>query len=131
MKTKTIELTEEQYNTLKEFDRHLTTAFKARYVTAIYTSTAMKLFDIYNEVYGTNKKATTCMNCVLEVCMKLGKLYFEHQEKQKTAEAEQEPAKGKKSSQRGKKTTKNKTVKKQDNGEDNRGTDTELGSEDA
>lgn len=100
---KTIELTAEQHDALKPYERHLTTAYKARYVTAIYTSTADKLFSIYNSVYGTNKKATTCMSCVLEICMKLGKLYFEYQEKQKTVEVEQEPTKEKKPSTKGKK----------------------------
>lgn len=115
---KQIELTAEQYDALKQFERHLTTAYRARYVTAIYTSTADKLFNIYNSVYGTNKKATTCMNCVLEVCMKLGKLYFEYQERPNAKAVEQEPKEAKKPSTKGKKPAKNKTTKKKDN-EDN------------
>lgn len=122
---KQIELTAEQYDALKQFERHLTTAYRARYVTAIYTSTADKLFNIYNSVYGTNKKATTCMSCVLEVCMKLGKLYFEYQGKQNSEAVEEQSKEVKKPSTKGKKTAKNKTskkkVKNEDNGRDSQG----------
>ena len=77
-------MTQEQYNRLQPFERHLLTATKANYVTAVYRKTAAELIGVYNEIFKTKKTVTTCNACILEVCRKLGKLYFEFQTEKST-----------------------------------------------
>ena len=81
-------LTPEQYRDLKKFERHFLTATKANYVTAIYKTTAEELTRLYNEVFKTNKKPSTCNKCVLDMFKRLGQLYFAYVEPTQSDEHE-------------------------------------------
>lgn len=83
-----IELNSKQYKRLVQFERHLLTAVKARYISAVYKSTSDKLVEIYREVFNVNQPNTTCNRCLLDICTKLGKLYFEYKERLEANQAE-------------------------------------------
>lgn len=81
--TKTrLKLTKEQYDKLNnpELEWFLTTAFKSQFITGLTTKQAQILFEIYNEVYRQHMKPTSCSQCRLDVCTKLGKLFFEYRD---------------------------------------------------
>lgn len=72
-----LELTKEQREQLKPYERHLFTALKARFVVALAQRiTVGVLWPIYIEVYKNNPGSYTCNQCVIDVCAKLGRLYF-------------------------------------------------------
>ena len=73
-------LNKEQYKRLVKFERHLLTASKANYITAIYRATADELTGIYNDVFKANQKPTQCGKCLLNVCKRLAPLYFSYKE---------------------------------------------------
>lgn len=120
-------LTESQYKNLVKLERHLVTAYKANYVTAIYKSTAEALAAIFNEVFNTNKKPTNCGKCVLDMCKRLAPLFFNYKETltatqdaegtkeattgENATHAEQEPTEEKKTPQKGKRGRKPKAKK--------------------
>jgi len=120
-------LTESQYQNLVKFERHFLTAYKANYVTAIYKTTAEALTATYNEVFKTNKKATNCGKCVLDICKRLAPLYFNYKETltatqdaegtketttgENATHVEQEPTEEKKTPQKGKRGRKPKAKK--------------------
>ena len=80
-KTK-LKLTKEQYDKLNnpELEWFLTTAYKSQFITGLTTKQAQILFEIYNEVYKQHMKPTSCSQCRLDVCTKLGKLFFEYRD---------------------------------------------------
>ena len=104
-----IELTKEQRERLAPWERHLHTAFYADYVVALSTGAARDLFGVYNEIYKAHEANMYCSACVLNVCKKLGRLFFAAQgaekteDKQTPAEPKKTPAKGKKGGKNGKK----------------------------
>lgn len=111
-----MKLTEQQFNRLCKFERHLLTASKANYVTAIYKATGDEITAIYNEIFSTTKRGTNCGKCVLDMCKRLAPLFYEYQETIKntaadenTTDVEQEPTEEKKTPQKGKKQRKKKT----------------------
>lgn len=77
-----VELTQEQYNKLntKEYRWFLSTAYKSKFITGMKPKQAKFMFDMYNEVFHENKKTTGCSQCKLEVCTRLGRLFFEYEE---------------------------------------------------
>lgn len=81
-------LTPTQYRDLKKFERHFLTATRANYVTAIYKTTAEEVTRLYNEIYKTNKKPSTCNKCVLDMFKRLGTLYFAYVEPTQSDEHE-------------------------------------------
>lgn len=70
-------------------ERHLLTAVKARYISAVYKTTSDKLVEIYREVFNVNQPNTRCNRCLLDICTKLGKLYFEYKERLEAKQAEE------------------------------------------
>ena len=84
-----IQLNAKQYQRLVPMERHLLTATKARYISAVYKTTSDKLVEVYREVFNVNQPNTRCNRCLLDICTKLGKLYFEYKEKLEAKEAEE------------------------------------------
>lgn len=82
-----IELNAKQYKRLVPFERHLLTAVKARYISAVYKTTSDKLVEVYREVFNINQPNTRCNRCLLDICTKLGKVYFEYKERLEAKEA--------------------------------------------
>lgn len=78
-KTK-LKLTKEQYDKLNtpELEWFLKTAYRSQFITGLTITQAKILFEIYNEVFHQKMKATTCSQCRLDVCTKLGRLFFEY-----------------------------------------------------
>lgn len=86
-KTK-LTLTKEQYDKLntEELRWFLKTAYYSKFITGLTMKQAKELFDLYNEVFNERKKYTSCSQCRLDVCMRLGKLFFEYEEELKNEE---------------------------------------------
>lgn len=76
-----LKLTKEQYDRLNtdELRWFLKTAHYSNFITGLTMKQANELFTIYNEVFGEKKRATSCSQCRLDVCMRLGKLFFEYE----------------------------------------------------
>lgn len=70
-------MTQEQYNTLSEYEQYLHTAYYHDYVRTLSMRDASILNEIHKELTGT-KQNLTCGKCVLQLCKTLGKLYFEY-----------------------------------------------------
>ena len=77
-----LKLTKEQYDVLNnpELEWFLRTAYNSQFITGLTNQQANTLFDIYNQIFHTKKRSTSCSQCRLEVCAALGKLYYEFQE---------------------------------------------------
>lgn len=75
-----LKLTKEQYDKLNtpELEWFLKTAYRSQFITGLTITQAKILFEIYNEVFHQKMKATTCSQCRLDVCTKLGRLFFEY-----------------------------------------------------
>ena len=111
-----LKLTAEQRKRIAPWENHLHRAFYADYVTALPSGAARDLFDVYNAVYHANEQNKQCHACQLNVCKRLGRLYYAEEiaketpaSPEKTAEVKQPapekktPAKGKKGGKNGKK----------------------------
>ena len=83
-------LTKEQYDRLNtdELRWFLKTAHYSNFITGLTMKQANELFTIYNEVFREKKRATSCSQCRLDVCMRLGKLFFEYEDELKNEEEE-------------------------------------------
>lgn len=81
-----LKLTKEQYDKLNNPDLEwfLKTAHYSQFITGLTTAQAKILFEIYNEVFHQHMKLTTCSQCRLDVCKRLGKLFFEYREELNT-----------------------------------------------
>lgn len=107
-----LKLTAEQRKRIAPWENHLHSALYADYVVALSSGAARDLFDVYNAVYHANEQNKYCSACVLNVCKRLGRLYYAEEaptSPEKTAEVKQPapekktPAKGKKGGKNGKK----------------------------
>lgn len=78
------QLTEEQYNKLntKELEWFLKTAYYSQFITGLTMQQADVLFGVYNEIFSPKIRKTACSRCRLEVCNKLGKLFYEYRDAQ-------------------------------------------------
>lgn len=74
------ELTNEEYEELKKYDRHFITAIEGQYIYNMSPSEASIIFNIYNKVFCKFEKNLYCMSCRLRIVQLLGKLYFERKE---------------------------------------------------
>lgn len=74
------QLNKEQYDRLVKYEIHLNRAYYGNYVYNMMKSEAEEIFQIYNEVFLKNEKATGCTRCRLNVCKLLGGLYFKYQQ---------------------------------------------------
>ncbi len=81
LKTK-LKLTKEQYGKLNtpEYEWFLRTAYRSQFVTGLTNKQAAYLYGIYNEIFPTKKRSIGCSQCKLEVCMSLGRLFFEYED---------------------------------------------------
>ena len=74
-------LTKEQREQLAPYERHLYTAYKAGYVVGLQRHiTEGVLWPIYKDVFKNDPGLYSCNMCVMEVCKKLGTIYFENNE---------------------------------------------------
>ena len=71
-----LKLTTEQRSRIAPWENHLHSALYADYVVALSSGAARDLFDVYNAVYHANEQNKYCSACVLNVCKRLGRLYF-------------------------------------------------------
>ena len=69
-------LTTEQRNALQPFERHLHTALYASYVVGLDNTTSKLFFDTYNEVFNEHERNMSCNFCVMQVCTRLARLYY-------------------------------------------------------
>lgn len=75
------------YKQLKKYERYLTTAHYANYITGIGTKTANDMKALYEKITGHEfPMNATCGKCRLELCKKLGSLYFTYEEENKKTE---------------------------------------------
>ena len=79
-----VELTTEQFDKLKKFEKHLNTAYHGNYIRDITIIEVKELFEIYNEIYCKNEKNITCNNCRLRIIKMLGSLYYGKTSKKRT-----------------------------------------------
>lgn len=111
-------LTKEQRERLKPYERHLYSALYADYVVGLGQNiTEGTLWPVYTEVFGEHPGRFSCNFCVMKVCKKLAKLYFETEQPQECAQKAPSSRKTertvksttteKKTQQKGKKTVKN------------------------
>lgn len=92
-------LTAEQRALLKPYERHLHTAVYASYVVGLDRKTATVLFDTYNAIFDAHERNLSCNFCVMQVCTRLGRLYYAEEE----VKAEETPAPAPKKVKKGKK----------------------------
>lgn len=71
-----LKLTAEQRKRIAPWENHLHSALYADYVVALSSGAARDLFDVYNAVYHANEQNKYCSACVLNVCKRLGRLYY-------------------------------------------------------
>lgn len=71
-----IKLSKKQRKELERYERHLHTAFYADYVVGLPATDVRALFGIFNEIYSAHETNYSCNFCVLNVCKKLGRLYY-------------------------------------------------------
>ena len=68
-----------QYSQLRKYDRFLRTAHYANYITGMGVKTATELKDLYVKFTGKQyNESLTCGKCRLELCKRLGELYFSY-----------------------------------------------------
>lgn len=72
-----INLTKEQKEQLKRYEKHLHSAFYADYVVGLPASDVRVLFGIFNKIYSAHETNYSCNFCVLNVCKRLGRLYYQ------------------------------------------------------
>lgn len=70
-----MELTDEQFKTLQQYESYLGTAYKCNYVRTLPLRDAEILHQIYREL-GFGSSNIHCSKCVLQICKTLGKLYY-------------------------------------------------------
>lgn len=115
-------LTPEQRSALAPYERHLHTALYAGYVVGLQMHIKKDvLWPIFMDVYHSNPGHPTCNYCVMQVCKKLGVLYYDNAPEKgqndtlpstNTSEVTQVPTEEKKAPQKAKKAPKKKTNKK-------------------
>ena len=72
-----MKLTEEQYNTLKKYEKHLRRGFYGDYTYGLYQKDFDEMLAIYKELGGNERLKYSCNVCCLRLTKFLGKLYFE------------------------------------------------------
>lgn len=122
-------LTPEQRSLLQPYERHLHTAAFAGYVVALPARVKSEvLWPMFREVFDTAPGNTACNQCVINVCRRLGRLYFAEEpqegakqpsvaaqtagEVKSPTEAKNPPQKTKNPTQKAEKAPKKKTNKK-------------------
>lgn len=88
-----LKLTAEQRKRIAPWENHLHSALYADYVVALSSGAARDLFDVYNAVYHANEQNKYCSACVLNVCKRLGRLYYAEETAEKAPASPETPAK--------------------------------------
>lgn len=85
------QLKKEQYEKLKQYEKHLLAAYKNSFVH-IGANDFMAVAGIYAEVFGESlrKSQMNCNTCRLNTLKKLGELYANYTESEKKKEAKKE-----------------------------------------
>lgn len=90
-------MNQNQYESLKKYEKHLRTATYAKYYVGLDTNNINNLIEIHNELYpGQKLNHTACNSCILNMLQKMGKDYFKYQEMEnnkKTVATEDKPVK--------------------------------------
>lgn len=73
------QLTKEQYEVLKKYEKHLRRGYKGNYIYGLFQKDFNELLKMYNELGGNERIQYNCNVCVLRLTKSLGKLYFEYQ----------------------------------------------------
>lgn len=84
-------LTPEQRERIKPYERHLHSAFYAQYVVGLTEKVKRELFAVYNQVFQAHENNLYCNYCVLNVCARLGRLFFATVEAPKPTEPTKTP----------------------------------------
>lgn len=80
------QLTKEQYDFLKKYEKHLRRGFYGNYAYGLFQKDFNELLKIYKEVGGNERIQYNCNVCVLRLTKSLGKLYFEYKPEVKKPE---------------------------------------------
>lgn len=72
------QLTKEQYDFLKKYEKHLRRGHFGNYTYGLFQKDFNELLKIYKEVGGNERIQYNCNVCVLRLTKSLGKLYFEY-----------------------------------------------------
>lgn len=85
------QLKKEQYEKLKDYEKHLLSAYKNSFVH-ITAADFQKVAEIYAEVFGETlrKSQMNCNTCRLNALRKLGELYSNYTETEKRKEEKKE-----------------------------------------
>ena len=71
-------MTKETYKKLKAYEAHLSTAYYKHYIRCLAASDVEALEAIYQSL-GYKLGNRHCSECVLQMCINLGKLYFNYE----------------------------------------------------
>ena len=69
-------MNKKNYKRLAKFERYMTTAYNAHYITGVTRKAASEIAEIYNETYNAHETTTTCTKCVLRWVTRLAKDWF-------------------------------------------------------
>lgn len=69
-------LTDEQREHLALYENYLHTAYYSDYVVGLPRKAVSDLVEVYNKVFSAHERPTSCPVCALNVCKKLGRLYY-------------------------------------------------------
>lgn len=72
------------FDKLKKYERYMTTAVHANYITGVTRKAASEIAELYNDTYGTHETTTTCTKCVLKWVKRLAADWFAMKEEIET-----------------------------------------------
>lgn len=72
------QLTKEQYDFLKKYEKHLRRGFYGNYTYGLFQKDFDEMLKIYKELEGNERLKYNCNVCCLRLTKSLGKLYFEY-----------------------------------------------------
>lgn len=70
-----MKLNKKQIAILKKSELHLKTAGETNYITGMYSSEVINLFDLYRELFNESPGSVSCSHCRLRVCKRLWNVY--------------------------------------------------------
>lgn len=79
-----MELNDDQFNRLRPYESYLATAIGCNFVRSLPMSDAVEIKKVYTEL-GLGSPNLSCGKCVLNICKRLGELYYIKKEQNEKA----------------------------------------------
>lgn len=84
-------MTKKQYETLKQYEKHLSTAVKCDYARNLTVAGLKEMEEVYREIFHRDGGLESgCSRCRLRGLKDLGRVYYEYKDKQACSELEPE-----------------------------------------